>query len=98
MGRRKNTESEIELGIVDDFEVEEEAILDEPVPAEECLTITEAKITKISGDEMWVDIGGFGYIIIVEDIQPWMTKGAKIYVMHEGTPGKADFKIAGARE
>lgn len=98
MGRRRNSEPEIELGIIDNFEVEDEAVLDESVPPEECLTISEAKINKIAGNEMWVSISGFGYIVTVEDFQPWMVKGAKIYIMHEGTPGKSDFKIAGVKE
>ena len=98
MGRRKNQEPEIALGIVDEFEIEDEAIIEEPVPAEECLNITEAKITRVAGDEIWISVNDLGFIITTTKIEPWMVKGAKIYVMHEGTPGKADFKIAGVQE
>lgn len=98
MSRKKNQEPEIALGIVDGFEIEDEAILDEPVPVEECLNITEAKITRVSNNELWISINDLGFAIATTKIEPWMTKGAKIYVIHEGTPGKADFKIAGVQE
>lgn len=98
MSRKRNAEPNIELGILDSYEVEEEAILDEPVPAEECLTISEAKITRVAGDELWISIDDLGFIITAAKIEPWMIKGAHIYIMHEGTPGKADFKIAGIKE
>lgn len=98
MSRKKNQEPEIALGIVDEFEIEDEAILDDPVPVEECLNITKAKITRVSNNELWISINDLGFIITTTKIEPWMVKGAKIYVMYEGTPGKADFKIAGVQE
>ena len=98
MSRKKNQEPEIALGIVDEFEIEGEAILDESVPVEESLNITETKITKVFNNELWININDLGFIITTAKIEPWMVKGAKIYVMYEGTPGKADFKIAGVQE
>lgn len=98
MSRKKNSEPNIELGILDSYEVEDEAIIDEPVSTDECLTITEAKITRVAADELWINIKDYGYIINIATVEPWMIKNATVYIMHEGTPGKADFKIAGMKE
>lgn len=98
MARKKNTENSIELGILENYSVEDEAIIEEEIPAEECLTITEAKIIRVAEGELWININDLCFSIVTAKMEPWMVKGATAYVMHEGTPGKADFKIAGMKE
>lgn len=96
MSRRKTRDEDIELGIVgDDVIVEDEAIMDEAVPEEESGTLTQAQISRVANDEVWLYVLNFGYIYKPDKIEEWMVKGANVDVIHKGTPGQPDFEIAG---
>ena len=90
MSRRK---SNIELGILDNYSVEDEAIITEEVPAEEVGTITKGKIATVGKDTVAVILGGYGYSIKANTAEDWVNVGAEVNVIHKGTPGRGDFEI-----
>ena len=94
MSRRKTTDDNIELGVVgEDVVIEDEAIIEEPVPPEDTAGLTQGKISRVANGEVWFYINGFGYIFKPEKIEDWMKVGAKTDVIHQGMPGQPDFVI-----
>lgn len=98
MSRKKVQETEIELGILQNYGDEDETITSEETSPEETFKTAEAVITRVGTNDIWVSVNDLGYIITVEELKPWMVKGATAYVIYEGTFGKADCKIAGVKE
>lgn len=98
MSKKNIQEPEVELGILQNYGDEDEFLISEKVFPEQTLSTGKAIITRVGNGEIWIILNGFGYIITTEEIEPWMTKGTTASVIYEGTPGKADFKIAGVEE
>ena len=93
MSRRKTQETNIELGILDNYEVEPEAVIEEEVPVEEAGTITKGKITVVGNGTISFEIGGYGYSAKANTNEAWVKVGATVYIIHKGTPGRGDFEI-----
>ena len=90
VSRRKTN---IELGILDSYEVEPEAIIEEELPVEEAGTITKGKITVVGNGTISIELGGYGYSAKANTDEDWVKVGATVNVIHKGTPGRGDFEI-----
>lgn len=90
MSRRK---SNIELGIVENYNIEDNAIITEEVPVEEAGTITKGKIAAVGKDSIIIILEGYGYSIKANTAEDWIKAGVEVNIVHMGTPGHRDFKV-----
>lgn len=104
MGKRKySNNADIELGVVDNALTEPDndsdtIITEEVIPEEVSPKVLKAIVMFTRVNDIWLNINGFGYTISTDKIEDWMVKGAEVYVLYDGTPGKSDFKISGIKE
>ena len=93
MSKRKAITPNIELGILDSYDVEDEAIVEEIIPTEDVGTITKGKIVGIKDNVISFVLNGYGYSTEANTDEDWVKIGANISIIHKGTPGCRDFTI-----
>ena len=93
MSKRKSITPNIEVGILDSYEVEDAAIIEEDISVEEAGTITKGKIVGIKNNTISFVLNGYGYSTEANTDEDWVKIGADINIIHKGTPGCCDFKI-----
>lgn len=75
------------------FEEQTEVVESEPVEVVESTASGTAIVTLVSGNYLWFDYSGYGYMAEIHAVEPWMVKGAKFKIKHEGEAGTKSFRL-----